>query len=64
MSVNQWISNKEIIDRKIIPSDLNYSDIGGGVKFYFDELLERSSTRNWFELFVEGGLGYFKIDNG
>ena len=64
MSVNQWISNKGIIDRKIIPSDLNYLGFDGGVKFYFDELLERPSSRNWFELFVEGGLGYFQIDKG
>lgn len=63
LSINQWKANEGVIDKTTISEDISYLSMDGGLKFYVDQLILSNTRPNWFELYLEGGLGYFNIDS-
>jgi outer membrane protein OmpA-like peptidoglycan-associated protein len=63
-SLNQWKAGEGNIDQQIITEDQNYFAIDAGLKLYYDEALNFLSNTDWIELYVTGGIGYFKINEG
>lgn len=67
VSTNKWKADVGIIDNNVIGEDLSYLALDVGLKFYFDELFllfNPDPNTNAFELYLEGGLGYFEFDQG
>ena len=63
-SVNKWKKNEGVIDSELLSKDQLYSAIDLDLKYYFDESLNFLHRYDWLELYLHGGVGYFKINEG
>lgn len=66
-SFNKWNANEGKLDGEIITTDFNYFSIDLFSKFYLRESFIKNSLglkKNWLELYLITGLGYFKINKG
>ncbi|MGB0879680.1 MAG: OmpA family protein [Polaribacter sp.] len=68
-SLNKWNANEGYMDSEIITEDYNYFAIDAGLKIYLDELfldefINWGLASDWLDVYVTGGVGYFKINEG
>jgi outer membrane protein OmpA-like peptidoglycan-associated protein len=60
-SVNRWKKNEGVIDGTLLNKDEIYTAIDLDLKYYFDESLNFLDRYEWLDLYLHGGIGYFKI---
>ena len=60
-SVNKWKKNEGVIDHELLNKDQIYTAIDLDLKYYFDESFNFLDRYDWLELYLHGGVGYFKI---
>ena len=60
-SVNKWNKNEGVIDGKLLNKDEIYTAVDLDLKYYFDESLNFLDRYEWLDLYLHGGIGYFKI---
>lgn len=61
-SLNQWEAEEGIIDGALLTVDQDYFAVDANLKFSLDETLNLFKRTNWFELYLNGGVGYFEIN--
>jgi OOP family OmpA-OmpF porin len=64
VSRNRFLAGKSNIDGIVLTSDQDYFAADFHGKMYYDELFERLFDVDWLELYLQGGAGYFKINEG
>jgi OOP family OmpA-OmpF porin len=64
VSRNRFLAGKSNIDGNIITADQDYFAADFHGKMYYDELFKRLFDVDWLELYLQGGAGYFKINEG
>lgn len=68
-SLNKWKANQGYMDGQIITQDYDYFAVDAGVRLYLDELFLDEAINwllasDWLDVYVFGGAGYFKINEG
>lgn len=63
-SMNKWKANEGVIDEIILSEDQNYYAVDAGLKFYYSNLLNIFKNPNSLELYINSGIGYFKVNEG
>ncbi|QMU63396.1 MAG: OmpA family protein [Flavobacteriaceae bacterium] len=63
-SLNKWKAGGRILDGSVVNEDQNYFALDGNFQFYFDEAFNLFWGADWLEVYLNGGIGYFKIDKG
>ena len=66
-SLNKWKAGEGVIDSDYhftLREDQDYFAVDGNLKFYVDEGLRLFRGSDWLELYISGGVGYFKVTEG
>lgn len=63
-SANKWKAPDAVIDSERLVEDQNYFAIDGKLNFYIDEAFNWFTKTDWLELYLDAGLGYFKVNGG
>ncbi len=63
-SVNKWKAPNAVIDSKKLTEDQNYLALDVKLNLYIDEAFNWFAKADWLELYLDGGLGYFKVNGG
>ena len=68
-SLNKWNANEGYMDNETITEDYDYLAVDAGVKIYLDELfldelINWGLASDWLDVYIIGGAGYFKINEG
>ncbi len=63
-SVNKWKASKGIIDEKTITEDQDYVALDSKLSLYIDEAFNWFENAYWLDLYLNTGLGYFKVSDG
>ena len=66
-SLNEWKAGKGVIDNDFsvpLTEDQDYFAVDANLKFYIDEGFNWFTGSDWFEMYLSGGVGYFKVTEG
>jgi outer membrane protein OmpA-like peptidoglycan-associated protein len=63
-SLNTWKAGEGIIEEVPVTVDQDYFAVDAGLKVYYDNLLGLFKKSDWLDLYLRGGLGYFKQEEG
>lgn len=63
-SLNKWKAPDAVIDRYNILEDQNYFALDAKINLYADEAFNWFVNADWLDVYLNGGLGYFKVTEG
>ncbi|MFI1771036.1 OmpA family protein [Thalassobellus citreus] len=61
---NKWKESSAVIDKKNILGDQNYFSLDAGMSIYIDEAFNWFLNADWLDVYLNGGVGYFKVTEG
>ncbi|MDO5968898.1 OmpA family protein [Flavivirga aquimarina] len=63
-SINKWKAPDAVIDLEKITEDQDYFSLDTKLNLYVDEVFNWFSNADWLDLYLDVGVGYFKINEG
>lgn len=63
-SINKWKAPDAVIDGAFLLEDQDYFAIDANFKVYYDEVFNWLTNTDWLDLYLNGGVGFFKVNDG